>query len=142
MALQLLPDYIRGLILRFNTNTELFDMFPNLLVSGKIPTNRASRTFCLIPQKSGGDEDPYAPIGMPRVDIKYYGPTELEANRLFRAAHPLLIPITRRGFQFESGDCRFLDATMESGPMDLEEEDSSWPFVLVVYRFRIAQVAI
>lgn len=113
------------------------------LVSTRIYGNELHRSIetqmpikVIVIRASGGrPDDGYLPLGRPRIDVRCYGETPIEAMRVHREAYWALKSLRR----FTNGDGLLHSATPESGAINLREPGGDWPFVLSTHILRVAE---
>lgn len=132
-----MPDAKGALLAYLHGNTELAAAFPNAVISGNL-AGLTPGGFALAVVKSGGDQDLYAPLGRPRLDLHCYGPSPYEAFRFWRTVMAILIPADRRSFGWTAANCRVLDVVLEGGPVEML--DGEWPKVWSSVRLTISEV--
>jgi len=134
-----LPDHVGAFIAYWRANGDVTTICPADRIRGKIPSGMDSGYFILVAKAGGGNEEPYVPYYRPRLDVKFYGPTEYEATRLFRTAHPTVVPQDRRRLGFVAADCYVAETKLVGGPFDLVDPDLHWAHVLVTYEALVLQ---
>lgn len=77
-------------------------------------------------------------VSKPRCDVFAYGETPYEASRLDLACYEALKQMEAQNI----GTCRIWDAVLINGPIDLTEEDTTWPIVFRTYLVAAAEVAV
>jgi len=102
-------------------------------------TNSVMPVKAVVIRKSGlgasGGNRSRVEISSPRVDVFCYGETPFEAARLDLAVYEYLKQMTPH----VTNECYLLDAVLVSGPVDLREEDTSWPLVFRSYTVTAAE---
>lgn len=141
------PDYIGALVVFLRQQTVLTDQLPASSITGKMPafTDSSGRTPAVswvTVVKAPGTTHPYVPIIRPRIDIRCYGSSGLNAMTIWRALHSALEPpqIKQGGFHITDHgiNCRYLDIALENTPMDMN--DDGWPMVFCTYRATVMEV--
>lgn len=97
------------------------------------------RAIKITTGRGGSDED--GAIRNERVDLTFYGSTDLDAMDLFNLVDSYLIPdsLTTRT-SFHQKNTRVYTVSLEGGPNRLEDPDTRWPYVMATYRFRYSKV--
>jgi len=98
--------------------------------------------FAIAVVKAGGPPADWdARLANPRLDLHIYGPTDYEADRLYRAVRWLLEPADGRAIGFTAALCRVTDVRYEtSHPLPLPDGDWSRVIAPVVLRARMIAV--
>ncbi len=113
--------------------------FPTLTITAK-RSNAGSRKYAIVPKMSGGTASRDVPLTQPRIDLKFYGPTEHDVARLYEWVYPHVFPILeRQGNGFLSEGCRVTHIWHEGGPIELvDDDDGVTPMIVVVLRYQMA----
>ncbi len=80
----------------------------------------------------------YLRVGEIRVDLRCYGETPYEADRIHRAAHGLMKHMRRDVVS----SVLLHHAVNSGGPLQLRDPKTDWPFVLRTYMVTAAETAV
>lgn len=112
--------------------------FPTLTISAK-RDKVGSRKYGIVPAMAGGTASTYLPLNQPRIDLKFYGPTEHDVARLYEWVYPQLFPIlTQQGNGFTAEGCKVTHIWHEGGPTELvDNDDGQTPMILLSLRYQM-----
>lgn len=95
----------------------------------------------LIESGRGGDSDPEVPYLTERVDLSCLGPTEEQANTLWRLVHAYLLDVKRqRPAGFRAANTLVSGVTPEIGPFRSPDPPTGWPRTWATYQFRYCAI--
>ena len=135
-----MPDWINALIARLQGAASVTALVATTAIGNIPPGGTGAPDYAIALQRAGGfGSAPDVPQMHVRVDVRCYGPTPLEATRLWRVVHAELEGDRKRnGFTAEG--CRVLDIALTSAPID-NLTDEGWPLTLSTYELLVSEVA-
>lgn len=135
VAYEEVPDYIGVLIGYLKSQPGVIDLAGTSPgVTGRIKAPYGGYRVAVM-RASGLGNDPDLPFLLPRVLLRCYGPSPMEAQHMWRRVHPVLVPSDAgRSGGFTRAGCRFRWFRLDSGPIGGVDPDADgWNFVDATY---------
>ena len=118
----------------------LTDQITVPVAGNSMPDDQASfhvGPYIILRATGGVEDDSYAPVWEPRVDLRAYGPTWNEAWETYMPAHTALRNLSRTTVSHGQYTGILYNARHAGGPTEGIED--TWPFVLGTFQVRMGQ---
>lgn len=138
---QPIPDVIKALVAHLKEDVPTNTAASGRIFGAELPrgeTANMPRASIVLRSAGGPSNRGTLTLEDLRIDMRCYGATAFEANRLYRTAYTAL----RFGQRIVQGDTLVHSATPESGPISLREPELEWPFELSSWRVKLALVGV
>lgn len=137
------PDTVEALRQFLLADTDVADLIGTRAFGGPLPRDEAAQMprYALRVNRAGGLQvfgQGYNEFSDYRFDVRCYGATAPEADRLFRRVQPALKHLRR---QVVSG-CLLHWAKSAGGPYPLVDPDAGWPMVVSSWQVLVAEVPV
>lgn len=123
------PDMIDALRRYLLADPDVSELVGTRVFGGELPSGQASSMprHAVVIRYSGGGSlgGGHQEYSDKRVDVRCYGSTIYEADRLWRSVGPALQALQRE----VHADCLLHWARRGGGPIDLRDPDTDWPFI-------------
>lgn len=139
----MIPDLIGALVTALKADSGVAAVVGTRVFGGHLPDSETSSMprACVVIQYAGSPNiygSGAQEYGDKRVDVRSYGATPFEANRLWRTVHPALKTLTRE----VHSQTLVHWVKPVGGPNDLREPDTDYPFVLSTWWVLMSEIAV